>query len=704
MATRTISDAGGNWNATGTWVEGVVPVAADAVVAQADGTSGNLVINAAATCRSFNLTNYTRTVSGSAILTISNSTANVAFLISAATTWTTTSPILIVGGAISVGTVTITTNGKTLNNLDVNYTAKTAVSNVTLADALTVTNYIQIYGGTFNTAGMTVTCSGFGMQAGIKGNTLTLGASTINVTGSLSPLSGATYPNAAFDCYYTSGSGITTLTANTATINMQGAGAVCTLNGKTHAGSVVFTGGGTCGYYTGGSLKTLTYTGTASVSDALQLDASTTITSGGAWTINGNSTKNRLLFCSATYGTNITVTATGTLTGSNCDFRNITMSAAKDYSAWTGGSGNCGGNTNITFTVAANQYWHKDSGNWSTTGSWFLATNGGGGAGRIPLPQDTAYFDANSFDSGSQTVTMDMPRIGGMIWTNAANTPTWDISSMDIECHLGFTLINGMAITTGTKKLIFNPVANATFNVSTVSLYDVVMYAAGAFTATLGANLTSTGTFYLGKGTFTGNGNNVIVNAVDLRYGATNLTRALTTGAGTWTLNGTGNIWTMASTTSLTLTSTAGNTIVVNDTSATDKTFAGNGLTYKSLTITGGGAGSVTFSGSNSFTTFTIGAPKTVIFTSATTQTVTSFVAAGTIGNVITIQASTPGLAGTLSDTTGTNAVTYCSIKDSAATGGATWTDTDGTNVSGNAGWSFLSSYLYFPLPTFLYS
>ena len=62
MATRTISNAGGNWNAAGTWVEGVVPVAADAVVATA--TSGNLTVNvgSGAVCSSFVLTGYTGTL------------------------------------------------------------------------------------------------------------------------------------------------------------------------------------------------------------------------------------------------------------------------------------------------------------------------------------------------------------------------------------------------------------------------------------------------------------------------------------------------------------------------------------------------------------------------------------------------------------------------------------------------------------------
>lgn len=69
MAVRTISNAGGNWTATTAWVEGVVPTAADDVVATA--TSGNLTINAAAACRSLNLAGYTGTLTHTAAVTLS---------------------------------------------------------------------------------------------------------------------------------------------------------------------------------------------------------------------------------------------------------------------------------------------------------------------------------------------------------------------------------------------------------------------------------------------------------------------------------------------------------------------------------------------------------------------------------------------------------------------------------------------------------
>ena len=62
MAQRTISDAGGNWTSTSTWVEGAVPGTSDWVVATA--TSGNLTISSGAKqIQYIDLTLYTGTLS-----------------------------------------------------------------------------------------------------------------------------------------------------------------------------------------------------------------------------------------------------------------------------------------------------------------------------------------------------------------------------------------------------------------------------------------------------------------------------------------------------------------------------------------------------------------------------------------------------------------------------------------------------------------
>lgn len=69
MATRTISDTGGNWNSTSSWVEGAVPVDGDDVVATA--TSGNLTVNVnTALLKSFDLTGYPSTLSGGSALNV----------------------------------------------------------------------------------------------------------------------------------------------------------------------------------------------------------------------------------------------------------------------------------------------------------------------------------------------------------------------------------------------------------------------------------------------------------------------------------------------------------------------------------------------------------------------------------------------------------------------------------------------------------
>ena len=69
MAVRTVSNTGGNWNATTTWVGGVVPSATlDTVAFTA--TSGQLTVNVASVCIGINFTNYVNTITFTALLTV----------------------------------------------------------------------------------------------------------------------------------------------------------------------------------------------------------------------------------------------------------------------------------------------------------------------------------------------------------------------------------------------------------------------------------------------------------------------------------------------------------------------------------------------------------------------------------------------------------------------------------------------------------
>jgi hypothetical protein len=68
MAQRTISDAGGDFNNTATWVEGVVPTSSDHIVATA--TSGQLTVNVASTVQYADLSGYTNTLTMNSTLTL----------------------------------------------------------------------------------------------------------------------------------------------------------------------------------------------------------------------------------------------------------------------------------------------------------------------------------------------------------------------------------------------------------------------------------------------------------------------------------------------------------------------------------------------------------------------------------------------------------------------------------------------------------
>jgi hypothetical protein len=110
MPTRTISVAGGNWNATGTWVGGVVPIAGDDIIG--DATSGNLTINVAtANMLFFNLSNYLGTLTLNQAMNINGGVGNT----------TTFSPTMSFATATSYSD----TNGICFNNTSTAHSIRT---------------------------------------------------------------------------------------------------------------------------------------------------------------------------------------------------------------------------------------------------------------------------------------------------------------------------------------------------------------------------------------------------------------------------------------------------------------------------------------------------------------------------------------------------------------------------------------------------
>lgn len=179
MATRTISNGGGNWNSVGSWVEGATPTSADDVVAT--GTSGNLTVNVSSACRSIDLTGYVGTLTLNSTLSIGTSTpgpSNVALKFVSGMTLAGTGSILL--NSTSSTQQTVDTGGKTiLGLLTFNGSGGSWLLTSSIVSTGTSVSLVQ---GTLNTGGYDITCSnGSFLMTGNFTRTLTLNSSTLTL-------------------------------------------------------------------------------------------------------------------------------------------------------------------------------------------------------------------------------------------------------------------------------------------------------------------------------------------------------------------------------------------------------------------------------------------------------------------------------------------------------------------------------------------
>ena len=285
--------------------------------------------------------------------------------------------------------------------------------------------------------------------------------------------------------------------------------------------------------------------------------------------------------------------------------------------------------------------------------------------------------------SGTQTITSNTKSTGCLININGVGGT--------VLLADNFTYGNGLTFTNGTfdanSKTITGSVAPVVAGGSVViknySLAYTISHNSG--TLTLGSAI-STGNYTLTAGTLDLAGFTLTTPSFITAAG----TKDLTFNAGTLAVtNATTTAFNNAAPTGFTTTAGTG-TGKISMTAATAKTFVGGGSTYN-CTLSNDGAGALTISGSNTFTTIANGVqPTSFVFTSGTTQTLTNWNVSGTSGNLVTITSTVAGTAATLSKSSGTVSSNYLSLKDSAATGGATWyAGANSTNVSGNSGWIF---------------
>jgi len=661
MATRTISDAGGDWNTTAAWFEGVVPVAADDVVAT--GTSGNLVVTASSVCRSFVMTNYVGTLSGIGTWSVGDGTAGAFTLVSGMT-------ITYTGALTFISTVT----GNNIT-LDTKVLASAIVFNGvggvwTLQDTFNNgTSNITLARGTLDTNGVTVTSGVFSVH-GVNTRVLTLGASTVN-------------------CTTWAATTVTLLTfnVNTSTINIYGALTQSIfLGGGLTYNNVTFnsTADGTTQYSVdisgANTYANLTITGSATKYQRYGVYGTQTIT--GTLTITGNSLVNRVLILTSIVGTaylgNTTTLTAAVVSLSNVDFQDI--AGAGVAAPFTGASiGNALGSSGITFTEATTRY-AVVAGNWSAPETW-STTSGGIGGATAPLCHDTVILDANSAEG---TYTADRVRVGADIdFTGFTRTL---VSGANNEVHGSLTLGSGMATSGGSWKFLgrgshtYDPAGRS------LTIREIKMFGG---TLTLQSDIVGNGTGYLYLGTFNANNKNLLFTG---QFGIMDASVTLIMGSGTWEFTGSGTTWRNEYSGATVIPNTS--TIKFTNNSATNKTFMGAGKTYYNFWNATAGAGTVDFTGSNTFNDIKINAGRTQRFTAGTTTTVTSLTATGAAGNLITLGSVTAATHTLKKAGAWESSNDYLSISYSTATPADTWyagvNSTDGGN---NSGWIFSEGF-----------
>ncbi len=677
MTTKYVIAAGGNSNASGTWSNvssasaggDGVPTAADDVVL--DAGSGQLTINAAMVCRSFecnNATTYANTITHNAAVavTVGDGTAganNIALrlagnynpLNSTTSSWSFIST--------SATQQSIYSASKTIGNIVVNPASNGSwilQDNLTMAAGSTLTHTrgsLDFNGKTLSLA--TYSSSNSNVRA------LTCGAATITCSGTAG-WSLATSTNMTF-------------TANTSTITLSASGSTFAGGGLTYyTGNI--TGAAVCTISGANTWTNLTRTGTNNKYCTLLLTANQTVT--GTFTVDPDSIINNVLVTSDTRGTQRTITAAAFVASDRVDFRDLVGAGAATWTTGASGAtyfGDCGGNSGITMTSGTTQTaTGTASFSFSTVGVW---------TSRIPLPQDTAVIN-NAFVAG-RTITMDMARVG-TISCNCTGSPTF---ALTVNCSLFGSLdVTGCGAITTSITTIFEGRGNYTLNTIGLTWGSTGSITIDALTGkiTLGGNFVgnSTMTLLLTSGEFDAATFNVSLQAFN-SSGTT--ARTVTLGSGTWTFPNATSQWNTSTSTNLTV-NYGTSTITFTSSASNQKLCQWGGITIYNFTAAADNiSSSQALTIQNNLAINTAGFATGLLLANSATTTVNGTISTnGSVGNLAKLGSTSGGVAHVLSCPNGA-VLDYMSITDSTATSPSRsfYAGPNSTNGGNNTGWIF---------------
>jgi len=200
-------------------------------------------------------------------------------------------------------------------------------------------------------------------------------------------------------------------------------------------------------------------------------------------TLHGNDSSLNRLFIISSVTASTRYIYSSDVSCSNIDFADISVggTANWDLSNIPGGSGDCGGNTGITFTPSTSCYFVHTSGTcyWSDASKW-MTTSGGNIPARVPLPQDDVTFDENSF-TGDSTLIGNCMRLGKNINMKAVDVSLlFDLRQLS-DCYGDYILNSNISRTGKYRTNLMGRDKNYIVDVSGTSVYGFQIY--GNYTA-----------------------------------------------------------------------------------------------------------------------------------------------------------------------------------------------------------------------------
>lgn len=367
------------------------------------------------------------------------------------------------------------------------------------------------------------------------------------------------------------------------------------------------------------------------------------------------------------------------------------------------------------------------SGTWSITGNaatvWNSGTTTGltfnagtsnlnftysGATGTRTISPGSALIYYNfSITAGSDTVSQSVGLVTSNNFSTVGFTGIYNKAAQSLSIGGNFTLGSGSTWTSTGSSVTLTSSSTSLITTNGVNInQNITINGTGIFTLAGNIDITGTNitTFTVTLGTFTTNNFNLNASIFNSNNGNT---RTINMGSSIFTLVGTGGAWNTTNVTGLTL-NPGTSTILINNASATIKTFASGNMRFNNLTFDGIGTGIFMIgNGANTLIfnniTVTNTAAHTVQFFSGSIIIANTLTWSGTVSNLITFQSNNAGSPYFLNINHTIVSLDYVSFQDAQQIGDSRFfAGIHSTNVSGNQQIIFTApTQITGPFPTF---